>query len=220
MSAGSFCFYRTDSNSKPKNLGDSFVKIINFRYRFELITASLLLAALIMVSLPWTASGQLKPQSLKIGVVNSEALYQTYPEFRKIEEKLAKEAEGMQSARQGWISDMEKRQSSIGEKENQLKAGVSTFSEKRKVQLQTEIDSLKMDLQQRYNDQVTSEQEKLQTRKAELLSGVLEAVNKQIDSLGEQDGFDLIIDASNGTVVYAKDPEDLTDKLLRRLKEK
>ena len=191
-----------------------------FRYQIRVITALLSFAAIILISLPSTASAQLKPQSLKIGVVNSEALYQTYPEFRKIEEKLAKEAEGLQAARQGWISDMEKRQSSIGEKESQLKVGANTFAEKRKAQLQTEIDSLKMDLQQRYNDQVTSEQEKLQQRKAELLSGVLESVNKQIDALGEQEGYDLVIDASNGTVVYARDPEDLTDKLLRRLKEK
>lgn len=181
---------------------------------------SALFAITLLLSFPLAGLAQLKPQSLKIGVVNSEALYQAYPEFRKIEEKLAKEAEGMQASRQVWISDMEKRQASIVDKENQLKAGANTYAEKRKVQLQTEIDSLKMNLQQRYNDQVTSEQEKLQQRKAELLSGVLESVNKQIDALGEQEGYDFIIDASNGTIVYARNPEDLTDKLLRRLKEK
>jgi len=187
----------------------------------ELTSLTVVITFLISISfLPSLAIAQLKPQSLKIGVVNSEALYQAYPEFRKIEEKLAKEAESMQAGRQVWIADMEKRQGSIADKENQLKAGATTFAEKRKVQLQTEIDSLKMDLQQRYNEQVTSEQEKLQTRKAELLSGVLESVNKQIDALGEAEGYDLIIDASNGTIVYARDPEDLTDKLLRRLKEK
>jgi outer membrane protein len=162
----------------------------------------------------------LKPSALRIGVVNSEALYQTYPEFRKIEEKLAQEAEGMQAGRQAWIADMEKRQGAIGEKETQLNAGASTFSEKRKKQLQGEIDSLKLDLQERYNTQVTSEQEKMQKRKAELLSGVLESVNKKIDALGEAEDYDLIIDAANGTIVYARNPEDLTDKLLRRLKEK
>jgi outer membrane protein len=173
-----------------------------------------------LMTVPLTGYAQFKPQNLKIGVVNSEALYQAYPEFRKIEEKLAKEAEGMQANRQVWISDMEKRQAGIVEKENQLKAGATTFADKRKVQLQNEIDSLKVNLQERYNEQVTTEQEKLQQRKAELLSGVLESVNKQIDALGEQEGYDLIIDASNGTIVYARDPEDLTDKLLRRLKEK
>lgn len=186
-------------------------------YRSQFILTVISIAILFAVT---SARAQFKPPELKIGVVNSEAVYQTYPEFRKIEERLAKEAEGMETARQGWISDMEKRQSSIEDKETQLKSGANTFSDKRKTQLQTEIDSLKMDLQKRYNDQVTSEQEKLQRRKAELLSGVLETVNKQIDTLGEQEGFDLIIDASNGTVVYARDPEDITDKLLRRLKEK
>ncbi len=191
-----------------------------FQDRIKFVATLLSIIAIFIISLPLSGNAQLKPQSLKIGVVNSEALYQAYPEFRKIEEKLAKEAEAMQASRQVWITEMEKRQASIADKENQLKAGANTFAEKRKIQLQTEVDSLKMDLQERYNDQVTSEQEKLQKRKAELLSGVLESVNKQIDTLGEQEGYDLIIDASNGTIVYARNPEDLTDKLLRRLKEK
>lgn len=163
------------------------------------------------------ALAQLKPPLLKIGVVNSELLYQAYPEFRKIEEQLAREAEGMQAGRQTWIVQMEKMQGVVAEKENQLKVGANSFTDKRKAQLQAEIDSLKADLQERYNEQVSSEQEKFQKRKAELLSGVLETVNKQIDALGEAEAFDFIIDSSNGTVVYAKDPEDLTDRLLRRL---
>lgn len=163
---------------------------------------------------------QFAPPKLKIGVVNSEMLYQAYPQFRKMEEKLAREAEGWQAEREGWIQKMQKSEAAIEEKEKQLKAGANTFTEKKKQTMQSEIDSLKVDLQSRYTDQMTMEQERFQKRKAELLAGVLETVNKQIETLGEAEGYDLIIDAANGNIVYARDPEDLTDRLLRQLKDK
>jgi len=157
---------------------------------------------------------------MKIGVVNSELIYQAYPEFRKMEERLQREAEGWQAEREGWIAQMRKFEDIITDRENQLKAGANTFSDKKKTELQTQIDSLKLEMQIRYNQQATMEQERYAKRKSELLSGVLETVNKQIEAIGEAEGYDLIIDAANGTVVYARDPDDLTDKLLRKLKEK
>jgi outer membrane protein len=163
---------------------------------------------------------QLLAPQLKIGVVNSEQLYASYPEFKKAEAQLQKETEGWQSDRENWAAQMEKRQAGIADKESQLKAGETTFSEKKKKQLLSDIDSLKADLSQRYNQQMTFEQDRLQKRKAELLGSVLQVVNKAIEAVGEQDGYDFIIDASNGTVVYARNPEDLTDKILRHLKDK
>ena len=189
--------------------------------RFAQLTIGALFAfGLTALLLPAPGHAQLKPPSLKIGVVNSELLYQAYPEFRKMESKLQKEAEGWESERAGWIASMQKSESVITEKESQLKAGANTFTEKRKNQLQTEIDSLKATLQERYTEQMAMEQDRFAKRKAELLQGVLETVNKQIEALGEAEGYDFILDSSNGTIVYAREPDDLTDKLLRKLKEK
>jgi Skp family chaperone for outer membrane proteins len=65
-----------------------------------------------------------------------------------------------------------------------------------------------------------SEQTKFNTRRAELLSEVFEEVNGVIEEIGEESDFQLIIDASNGSIVYAKDPEDLNDQLIKRLQDK
>jgi len=184
-----------------------------------LFSASALASALALI-LAFPTFAQLKPPALKIGIINSELLYEQYPEFKKMEEKLQKEAEGWASERENWAKDMEKQQFIVVEKENQLKAGQTTFTEKKKQQLQTEIDSLKMGLSERYNRQLMFEQERLQRRKSELLGGVLEVVNKAIDEVGEAEDYDFIIDAANGSVIYAKNPEDISDKVLRRLKDK
>lgn len=163
---------------------------------------------------------QLKPQPLKVGIVNSEVLMENYPQFRRAQEQLEREMAGWQKEREAWIKDMEGRQAVISEKEKQLEIGQTTFTEKRKKELKNEIDSLKVDLQERYNRQLNFEQERLQKRRAELIGEVLETVNGVIQEVGKDEGYDLIIDAANGTVIYARDPQDLTDKILQRLQKR
>ncbi|MFN3820854.1 MAG: OmpH family outer membrane protein [bacterium] len=163
---------------------------------------------------------QLKPPDVKVGVVNSELLMEGYPEFRKAQEQLEREMLVWQKEREEWVKDMEARQAQIIDKEKQLELGQATFTEKRKKELRTEIDSLKTDLQNRYNRQLNFEQERLARRKAELIGQVIEEVNKVIEEVGKAEGFDVIIDAANGTVVYARDPIDLNDKVLNLLRKK
>lgn len=159
-------------------------------------------------------------QALKIGLVNSEAVIQIYPEFRRADEQLAREMESWKTERTVWEKDMEKLAGSIQQKEQSFAAGQNTFSESKKKTLRAEIDSLSAVFQDRYTNQSTMEQERLNNRRNELFSVVLESVNESIQELGEQNGYDLIIDSAGGTIVYARDWEDITDQLLRVLEEK
>ncbi|MCF7811415.1 OmpH family outer membrane protein [bacterium] len=165
--------------------------------------------------------GPVLPSSdLKIGMVNSEMVLQSYPEFSRAEKQLEREAQTWRSDRAGWEADMERIGVEITELEGRLIAGQNTFTPKKKSDMQRQIDSLKIDYQERINQQMAMEQERLQTRRAELLTGVLEIVNESIEEIGKENNFDFILDASNGTVVYAKNPEDITDLLLRHLQDK
>ena len=76
-----------------------------------------------------------------------------------------------------------------------------------------------MDFNTRLQSQSAFEQERFTNRRAELLAEVFEEVNEVIVEMGETEGYDFIIDASNGTVVYAREPDDLNDQLLRRLQQ-
>ena len=157
---------------------------------------------------------------INIGVVSSEIIVQGYPQFRQAEQQLAREVEGWRSERAAWEADMERLQNDIVEKEERLRAGQNTFSEQKKATMQTTIDSLRTDFSERMNSQMAAEQERLNRRRAELLGEVFEEVNEVINEVGEQSDFDLIIDITNGTIIYAKDPEDITDSILRKLQDK
>jgi outer membrane protein len=165
-------------------------------------------------------SSMLFGQELKIGVVNSELVMQSYPEFQRAEEKLGREVEVWQGERAGWEKQMQAMQQDIIDRERKLQAGQTTFSENRKQELQAQIDSLKITYQQNIQEQMAAEQERYNQRRMELLAEVLEVVNKTIEEIGEAEGYDIILDGSNGTVVYAKEPNDITDILLNKLEKK
>ena len=158
-------------------------------------------------------------QELKLGVVASELIVQNYPRFQQAEAQLAREMQTWQNERKSWESDMERLQKDIEILQEQLING-KMFSEKKKAEMQMSIDSLRLDFNVRIQKQSTAEQERFGKRRAELLADVFEIVNAVIEEIGEENGYDFIIDASNGTVVYAKEPIDLNDELLRRLQDK
>ncbi len=158
-------------------------------------------------------------QELKLGVVSSELIVQNFPRFQQAEEQLAREMQTWQNDRKAWEADMERLQKDIENREEQLRNG-KMFSEKRRAEMQMAIDSLTLDFNVRIQKQSTAEQERFAKRRAELLAEVFEVVNGVIEEIGNDSDYDFIIDASNGTVVYAKDPDDLNDELLRRLQDK
>jgi Skp family chaperone for outer membrane proteins len=164
--------------------------------------------------------GSAQAQGLKIGTVNSEIVVQNHKEFKQVESQLNREIEGWQAERAGWEADMERLKKDIEERDRKLAAGQNTLSESKKASMQAETDSLKQDYSTRLSTQATYEQERFNQRRAELLQGVFESVNKSIEEIGEQEGYDLIIDSANGTVVYARNPDDLTSKLLEHLDKK
>ncbi len=176
--------------------------------------------ALFFLIMMLTFTGASFGQELKIGVVNSDLVMQTYPEFRRAEEQLNREVASWQEERADWEKKMTAAQEDIAVRESKLQAGQSTFSEKRKGELKTQIDSMKVMLQQQFQMYMAGEQERYNKRRMELFSEVLEIVNETIEEIGEEQDYDFVLDGSSGTIVYAREPNDITDELLRLLQDK
>ncbi len=172
-----------------------------------------LLAVLLFTGEAWCQ------QALKMGMVALEVIIQNYPRFQQVDEQLQREMTTYQKERKSWEADMDRLKAAIQKKEETLRAG-QIFTDQKKIQLQQEIDSLTTDFSNRVSQKTSQEQEYFTKRRNELLAVVLEEVNEVIRQMGEERGYDLIFDASNGTVVYAREPDDLNDELLNRLKNK
>jgi len=173
----------------------------------------------LIIAITLLTAFQLDAQNMKVGVVNSEAVMQAYPEFRRAEEQLGREVEAWRADRTGWEKGMEAMQAEIIELDKQLQSGSSMLSENAKMERAMQLEAKQVEYQEKLNQQMALEQEKFNQRRAELLAEVLETVNGVIEQIGEDQDYDLIFDAANGTVVYARDPIDMTDELLQKLQE-
>lgn len=158
-------------------------------------------------------------QELKIGIVASELILPNYRGYKAAEQQLEREMQAWQAERKGWEADMERLQKEIKSREVRLSEN-KMLTPQGKAKEQAAIDSMRVDFNRRLEKQAATEQERFAQRRTELLASVFEEVNEEIKTMGEESEYDLIIDASNGSVVYAKDPVDLNDQLLNRLQQK
>lgn len=166
------------------------------------------------------ARAQFLPPKLKIGTVNLQQIVESSSDFQKAQSQIQKDVESWQSEHDKFVEQMQKVEATINDKEESLQAQASLLKEDKKAARQAEIDSLKLDLQEKIAGQANMEQERGRKRQEELLNAVLEKVLKKITEMGEDGGYDLIYDATKGTILFTHDKVDLTDQLAKKMKGK
>jgi len=58
---------------------------------------------------------------------------------------------------------------------------------------------------------------KLAEKNSALVQPIIDKINVVLQRIGEEEGFDLVLDAAAGGIVYASDELDLTDRILEEL---
>lgn len=146
-------------------------------------------------------------KELKIGYIVSEVVRQQYEEFQTAQKQLDKE-------KADWEKQYQDSAQAIIDMEKDLKDKEFVYSETRKSEIRSQIESKRESLA-RFEQDLTN---RLMQRNAELSGPINTKINELLNKIGEQDGYDFIIDANQGNIVYAKDEYDLTDRLLQELK--
>ncbi len=156
---------------------------------------------------------------IRTGYVDTEEILKQHPQLLQgAEARLSREVEQWAADRKPWEQYMEMLQADIIKREAELNKG-KMLSEAKRLDMQRKLDSLQTDFQQRFQAQLATDQERLQQRRSELLNEVFNEVREIVKEIGESEGYDIIIDTS-GAVVYVRDPEEVTDEVLRVLKNK
>ena len=156
----------------------------------------------ILILLTIIAAAAVAADEVKVGFIYSEQIMVEYQEAVDAMKKLEAEAvelqkvyEEMQLDYQTLIEDYEKRK--------------LVSSDAWKKQKQKEI--------------ITKEQQ-LQSYQLEhfgqdaYLGPVLDKINETLKKIGEEEGYSFVFDASKGTIVYADEALNLTEKVLEELK--
>lgn len=146
----------------------------------------------------------------KIGYINSEVILAQFEDFKEAQSKL--EVEGRKLEKQYY--DMQARLDSMYadyERQKFLMTEANRASKEAEIQrLANEIQAFQMEK--------LGPQGEFYRKQAELADPVLQKINDAIKKIGDEGGYDFILDTVAGNILYAQDKYDLTERVLEELR--
>jgi outer membrane protein len=158
--------------------------------------------ALLLAALCSSAYGQ------KVGFLNANTIFEQYSAAREAEEAYQKELEDLNTQ----VTEMENELRALADT---LEARKYLFSEERLKEKRRELE----EKQQRYLQFRQEAEQMAAARNEELSEPIIEAIEEAARRIAQKEGFDLVLDAGPGIVVYSKPELDLTDRVLQSLEE-
>jgi outer membrane protein len=169
--------------------------------KFKFLFATLFL-------LGWAGPG-VAQQGPRIGYIDSQAILAEAPgareaqaEFDRQMDRLSQEAETMQTALDELISEYQAQQSTL----------VPNIRQSREAEI--------VQRQQRYQERLQQMDEELARSRQTLIEPILNEMSATIEEMRLEGGFGFIFDVQGPSIVAADPALDLTQEVLRRLREK
>jgi len=147
---------------------------------------------------------------VQFGYINSERIFTEYSKFQEAAKTYEEETLQLQN-------DLKQKQDEFEKQSKDFESKRLLMSEQKKEETLKELDRLSKEIRTFQADNFAPGGA-LEKRWGEITDPILKEVQSVIDRIGADEGFDIIIDTKNGTVLYGKKEFDLTDRLLEELK--
>jgi outer membrane protein len=143
---------------------------------------------------------------LKIGYINSEQIFNEYEGTRKAQEQFDEEVKKLEQQ----AEEMKKEIQQLQEK---LQQQSLLLSNEQKKKIQDELQEKMVEYQTFLRENLGREGKVVQ-KNMELTKPIIDKINTILQKIGKEENYDYIFDARGGSVVYAKDKYDLTQRVL------
>jgi len=167
-----------------------------------------LFGALSIATLLISVGDSAHAQALKIGFINDEKIKETYPEWVRAQEQMTIEMKA-------WDDEAAAKQTELEELVQDYDKQKLILSEEKKKEREAAIrakrDALDAFTRQIYGPSGTAEKKQM-----DLISPLLEKVNRAIQLVAEEGGYDVVFTLQSG-LGYIRPTFDVTDKVLEQL---
>ncbi|MBN1164924.1 MAG: OmpH family outer membrane protein [Candidatus Krumholzibacteriota bacterium] len=170
--------------------------------------ATLVLAAYLVTLFP---VGIALAEDVMVGYVDTVKIFADFEETIEAEEIFKKEVDA-------WKQKAEEMEAEISQLREEIQSQTLMLSEDKMAEKKLVFDQ-KVQAYQKYWNEIFGEDGKAAQRNKELTEPLVEKINAVIAQVAEEEGYTLILDASQGNIIYAKKEMDLTDKIIAKLKE-
>jgi len=146
---------------------------------------------------------------MKVGYIDSNRIMQEYSEVTAVQAELEKEQRALEAEYNRIVNRMDSLRTDFDKKS-------LLYSADRRDEKQKEIGNLEVQIQEFQMEKFGPGGEIYKTE-SKLLSPVLKKIDAAIKVVGAERGYDYILDANSGVIVYALNTHDLTDEVLEEL---
>lgn len=144
----------------------------------------------------------------KFGYINSAALLSELPEVKAADSEIETYQKQLMSSGEAMVKAFETK---YNEYAKQVADGVLS-----KVQMQEKEGELGLE-QQKIQQYEVEVQQKIMKKRDELYQPILDKVKVAIETVGEENGYTMIFDASNGTILHANATDDVMNLVKTKL---
>ena len=156
--------------------------------------------------------GVLLSADMKIGYIDSNRIMQELDEVREVRVELEKEQRKMESDMQLMIG---RRDSLVQAYELQK---ILLVDENKRIEKEREIQMLEQSIERFQMEKFGPNGGEIYKLQNQLLAPVLSKIDAAIQKIGKERGYDYIMDAVSGALVYAIESHDLTDEVIDELR--
>ena len=150
---------------------------------------------------------------MKIGYIDSNRIMNELDEVREVKVELEKEQRKMEVEMQSMIS---KRDSLVQAYELQK---ILLVDENKRIEKEREIVLLEQNIEKFQMEKFGPNGGEIYKLQNQLLAPVLSKIDAAIQKIGKERGYNYILDAVSGALVYAIESHDLTDEVIKELRE-
>jgi outer membrane protein len=145
----------------------------------------------------------------KIRYINSQRILTEYPEAQEIQKKLDEIRKGYEDEYNKMLQEYENLMKEI---ENQS----LLLSPEKKAEKEKQAQDLSMKIE-KYRYEKLGPQGEFYRKNMELTQPLYDKIDQVIQKIGNEEGYDYILDVVQGVVLFAKPEYDITDRVLEEL---
>ena len=147
---------------------------------------------------------------VKIGYIDSNEIMSKFEEVRQVQVDLEKEQRKLQSEMEGLIQQLD----SLKQEYDRQRL---LMSDARRQEKEQDLIKKEQKIQQFQMEKFGPEGE-IYKKQNQLLKPVLTKIDEAIQEVGKRQGYDYILDAVGGAIVYALDSNNLTEDVMEELR--
>lgn len=153
---------------------------------------------ILLVACSFALLTNVNAQTLKLGHINSQELLAMMPEVKKADADLKAYAKSFEDQLETMTKEYQKKMGDYQAQEKTMTDAVKEVKQKEITDLGARIESTQK-----------SAEEKVMAKKQELFKPILDKAEKAIKAVAKEKGFDYVFDLSTGSVLVARDADNM-----------